>query len=255
MLVLFCLRLAAGMLACLLVLSPAEVNPRFFRTHFVVAFGLAALAGVFARDTGSTAMLATLLAGIALCLAGFLVWGLEEAPLGRPLIVATAVVLAAALLQADLPPAGQPQAATPAWALLADNITSALLLGAATTAMLMGHSYLIAPAMSLTPLTRLLLVLFAATFLRTALAGLALYGWAWTGGHSLLNLEDENVLWLPLRWGLGLVAPLVLGWMAWQTARIRSTQSATGILYVVVIFCFLGELTAQLLQANTGYTM
>ena len=46
---------------------------------------------------------------------------------------------------------------------------------------------------------------------------------------------------------LGFVAPLVLGWMAWQTARIRSTQSATGILYVVVIFCFLGELTSLLL--------
>jgi len=53
---------------------------------------------------------------------------------------------------------------------------------------------------------------------------------------------------------VGLVAPLVLTWMAWQTARIRSTQSATGILYVVVIFCFLGELTglltAKLLEAS-----
>jgi hypothetical protein len=40
--------------------------------------------------------------------------------------------------------------------------------------------------------------------------------------------------------------------MAWQTARIRSTQSATGILYVAVIFCFLGELTGQLLWSSTG---
>ena len=31
---------------------------------------------------------------------------------------------------------------------------------------------------------------------------------------------------------------------------IRSTQSATGILYVVVIFCFLGELTGQLLRSD-----
>ena len=42
--------------------------------------------------------------------------------------------------------------------------------------------------------------------------------------------------------------------MAWRTARIRSTQSATGILYVVVIFCFLGELTSQLLR-GTGMTL
>ncbi len=63
------------------------------------------------------------------------------------------------------------------------------------------------------------------------------------------------LLWLPLRWGLGFLAPLLLGGMAWQTARIRSTQSATGLLYVVVIFCFLGELTGQLLQGETGYAL
>jgi hypothetical protein len=47
-----------------------------------------------------------------------------------------------------------------------------------------------------------------------------------------------------------LLAPLVLVWMAWQSARIRSTQSATGILYVVVIFAFFGELMDQLLQSH-----
>ena len=45
------------------------------------------------------------------------------------------------------------------------------------------------------------------------------------------------------------VGVLVLGWMAWEAARIRSTQSATGILYVAVVFCFLGELSDQLLKS------
>jgi hypothetical protein len=117
----------------------------------------------------------------------------------------------------------------------------------------MGHSYLVAPAMSLSPLLRLLAALAAALGLRVLVAGAAL--WSWTAGHSLLNLEDENVLWLPLRWGLGFLGPAVLGWMAWQAARIRSTQSATGILYVVVIFCFLGELTSQLLAGSSGYQL
>src|SRR5438132_1583564 len=44
-------------------------------------------------------------------------------------------------------------------ALLGD-LTSAALLGTAVTAMLLGHSYLIAPGMSLTPLMRLLTALF-----------------------------------------------------------------------------------------------
>ena len=75
----------------------------------------------------------------------------------------------------------------------------------------------------------------------------------WTADPARVNLE--TALWLVPRWGLGLVGPLVLGWMAWETARIRSTQSATGILYVVVIFCFLGELTSQLLLARVGFPM
>ena len=49
--------------------------------------------------------------------------------------------------------------------------------------------------------------------------------------------------------------PLALTWMAWQAARIRSTQSATGILYVVVLLSFLGELTGQLLRDTTGISL
>jgi hypothetical protein len=75
--------------------------------------------------------------------------------------------------------------------------------------------------------------------------------WFWTDSHSLGKLSTDIALWLPVRWGVGFAAPLGLLGMAWKTVQIRSTQSATGILYVVVIFCFLGELTAQLLR-ETG---
>ena len=61
------------------------------------------------------------------------------------------------------------------------------------------------------------------------------------------------MLWLPVRWGVGFVLPGVLTAMAWQTARLRNTQSATGILYIAVVFCFLGELTGQLLLSTTRY--
>jgi hypothetical protein len=46
---------------------------------------------------------------------------------------------------------------------------------------------------------------------------------------------------------IGLVGPAIIAWMVWQTARIRSTQSATGILYAGVVLAFLGELLGQLL--------
>jgi hypothetical protein len=133
---------------------------------------------------------------------------------------------------------------------MADDVASAAVLGSATTAMLMGHSYLIAPAMSMTPLLRLLAALGATLLIRIAGAGLGL--WQWTAVGSTGNLDSETMLWMAARWLLGFVGPLVLGWLAWETARIRSTQSATGILYVVVILCFLGELTSLLLVAKTG---
>jgi hypothetical protein len=99
---------------------------------------------------------------------------------------------------------------------------------------------------------RLLAVLALAVLARAAVDGWALA--RWTADHSLGNLNTDVALWLPVRWLVGFAAPLGLDWMAWQAARIRSTQSATGILYVVVIFCFLGELTSLLLR-NGGATL
>ncbi len=97
------------------------------------------------------------------------------------------------------------------------------------------------------PRVGLLAALLAALAARMAVDGYAL--WRWAALHPAGSLGGEAALWLPVRWAVGLAGPLVLCGMAWQTARIRSTQSATGILYVVVIFCFLGELTGQLLHA------
>lgn len=237
----FCLRLACGLIAVLPLLPVQQVPHRFFRVQFLTALGLLAVAGFFLFDQAALPFWAALLLGMALCFAGSLAWHLDSAPGGRLLVWLTAPVLAACLLFAE-------SERTP-WH-IADDLAAAALLGSTTTAMLMGHSYLIAPAMSLTPLYRLLGALAAALGLRVVLACVGL--WLWTAQRGGGNLETEMVLWLPVRWALGLLGPMFLGWMAWETARIRSTQSATGILYVVVVVCFLGELTSQLLVARTG---
>ncbi len=253
MLALFCLRLAAGLLACLLLLSPSSaagprplVSPRFYRTHFLTVLALACAALLLLRDSASWPVLAALGAALGLAFLGSLSWSLEGAPGGTALLVLALLALLAGLaLHETAPPA------SPARALLG-GLTSAAYLGAALTAMLLGHSYLIAPAMSIAPLMRILAALALALGARALVDGGALGHW--TAGHSLGTLEGDVLLWLPVRWAVGFVAPLVLTWMAWQTARIRSTQSATGILYVVVIFCFLGELTGLLLR-QTGVTL
>jgi hypothetical protein len=255
MLATFCLRLACGMAAALLLLPADVVNPRFYRVQFLTVLGLTALAGVLLRDDATASVWLVLGISAGLAFAGSIVWSLDKEPGGKVLVWAGAVATAAAVVVTTIStplPASTTEVAgtTPMLPLLlADELASAALLGSAMTAMLMGHSYLIAPSMSLTPLLRLVAALMIATVLRMALAGAGL--WSWYSGHSF-EAVDETVLWLPVRWIVGFVMPLVLGWMAWQTTRIRSTQSATGILYVVVIFCFLGELTSQLLLRNTG---
>ncbi|HMF11058.1 MAG TPA: hypothetical protein VKE94_02100 [Gemmataceae bacterium] len=242
----FCLRLAAGLMAGLILLSPVQVNPRFYRAQFWIALGLVAAAALFASEFAELALwIAFGISGMA-ALAGSVVWALEGAPGGRLSIAVTAVALAATLALAEC---NRSDAGSLSHR-LAGDAASAALLGTVMTAMLLGHFYLIAPGMSLTPLLRLLGATAAAIGLRMAVSALGL--WSWTRDHSLATLNDGSVSWLLLRSALGFGGPLVLLWMAWRAARIRSTQSATGILYVAVVFCFLGELTGQLLWSHAG---
>jgi hypothetical protein len=245
---LFCLRLAWGVTLALWLLPAAQVNPRLYRTQLLVALGLGLLALLFgAASFGSFAWAALGVALLAL-LVGSLVWLLEGAPGSRSLLLLASIGLGGALwtVSHQLHPQRS-------WGLiLVDDSTSAALLGSATTAMVVGHFYLLAPAMSLTPLRRSILAVGGSTLLRLGVALISL--WTWRAAVSG-SLENDTLLWLGVRWGSGLLAPLVLGWMAWETTRLRATQAATGILYVVVIVCFLGELLSQLLLHQTGYIL
>ena len=239
----FCLRLACGLSGALLLLSPAQVNQRFYRTQFLTVLGLFTAAAVFLRGGGGLWLWLTVGGTMLFAFLASLAWSLQGAPAGRALGLLTTFGAMAALCLARQ---NSPSPQSSGW-LIAGELSSAALLGTATTAMLMGHSYLIAPSMSLTPLLRLLAAFFIALLLRGLISGIGL--WSWAGEHSLASL-DETTLFLPVRWGIGFVAPFVFGIMAWQTARIRSTQSATGILYVAVILTFLGELVSQVLLNN-----
>ena len=107
------------------------------------------------------------------CLVGSIVWHVRNAPCGKTLVGAGVLALTGVLVLAIQ--MLHPSAASNIWL---DYFTSGLVLGAATTAMLMGHSYLIAPAMSMTPLLRLLALFAAALLARVGLAAVGL--WQWT---------------------------------------------------------------------------
>lgn len=249
----FCLRLAAGLLLMLPILPAAQIPPRFYRVHFLTALGLLAVVALFFFETADTLFWVLFALAFIGCLIGSIVWHLHEAPGGILAALVTPIALTACLIYGGILERTSDQERVEPAMRFADDATSALVVGSATTAMLMGHSYLIAPAMTMAPLMRLLAAGAVSVILRISLACIGLWGWTSLGGASTLDIEV--VLWLTVRWAIGFIAPIVLGWMAWETARIRSTQSATGILYVVVILCFLGELMSMLLVQKTGFVL
>lgn len=241
MLATICTRLALGLILFLPLIWKCLPHPRFVRTQFATALGLFVVALLASWGETSAVDLSVLSLAAAMALGGAIAWTLEPAPLGMPLIVGTILLTGFALARLNW------GAETFGW-LLAGNIASAALLGSSMTAMLVGHSYLISPGLALTPLLRLLAALFVSIGVRAAVAGGALAFWlSEAGGH---NLTTEDWLWLPVRWIVGFVAPLIFGWMALSSARIRSTQSATGILYVAVVCVILGELVGLLLEKS-----
>jgi hypothetical protein len=94
--------------------------------------------------------------------------------------------------------------------------------------------------------------------LRVALVGLSLLAtWAvdpFVLPHPrslLLDLGGQGMFfWFRVLWGL--VIPLLLALMALHCARNHSNQSATGILYVLLVGSFIGEITALYLAVTTG---
>jgi hypothetical protein len=135
------------------------------------------------------------------------------------------------------------------------DLTSILLLGAAASAMILGHFYLVVLDLPITALRRLTVLLVVGLVLRAAVV-------AWALAGTPEGLADARLiaagLWSPdgifvwMRILFGLAGPLSLVWFIWKTVEIRSTQSATGILYVQLFLVMSGELLAKYLRVAAG---
>jgi DMSO reductase anchor subunit len=152
---------------------------------------------------------------------------------------------------------------------VASFFAAALALGGVMTAMWLGHWYLVTPALSEKPLQ------FATTLV--LLGVLAQVIFAVTAGPSIINgsntttttpaatapaatpvpnaqikpagapvatpLSTDAIGWLRIL--VSFVIPLVLGGFAWKLISDRSFQSATGMLYLVVVCTLAGEAIAR----------
>ena len=135
-------------------------------------------------------------------------------------------------------------------------ITSALVLGLVSGAMLFGHWYLIdleMPVDYLRTFIRLLGIVLVADLLALGLAiGLpAILGSAGASA-AVHELFASHLGLLAVRLILGPIATIVLVWMCWQTLKIPQTMAATGLLYIAVMSVLVGEMLGRFILFRTA---
>lgn len=123
--------------------------------------------------------------------------------------------------------AGQPLAIS----MLVQFLALSAVTGGSMAAVVLSHWYLVTPKISERPLIITTKLLMLALVIQLLLFG----AWQTAGIPDLEPFEaltGSNAIFVWLRLGVGLVAPLVLMWMAYRTALTRSMESATGLLYI-----------------------
>jgi hypothetical protein len=181
-------------------IDPAWTTPR---DDALIAFAILALvyAFVLSRPIAPLIAVAGLVAGIGSIACGALAWG--GGPLGTIVAFGQDLLLAAAT-------------------------------GGVFVAMILGHWYLVTPKLPEAPLILLSRLLFVLVGAQVVLFAASMLLGAGSGGGPFSPLTGPWAQFVWLRLLVGLVFPLVISWAAIQTARSRSMESATGLLYINV---------------------
>ncbi|NIO07183.1 MAG: hypothetical protein GTO40_03980 [Deltaproteobacteria bacterium] len=135
-------------------------------------------------------------------------------------------------------------------------LLSALLLGAATVGMLLGHWYLIDAGQSIEPFRRIFKFFVTVLIVQTVfllILPLLLYVSGDPGTASGVELLWRNHLMLAVsRLLISQVGPLALSYMIWQTLKIPNTMAATGLFYITLLGVVVGEILGRQLLALTS---
>ncbi len=130
-------------------------------------------------------------------------------------------------------------------------LAGGLALGTAVAALSLGHWYLVSPTLAVQPLIRLTFLCLGAVVAQMVLLPILLFG-PGAEGAGVQQLLGDDGLFLGVRVVFGLLVPLGALLMTWRTARIRSLDSATGLLYIVAALILAGEIAARTLFFLTG---
>lgn len=136
--------------------------------------------------------------------------------------------------------------ALPTWgypATLLSLTVGALVVGAVSMGMILGHWYLVTPRLPEQPLREMTAFLLAVMALDALLIVLAL-----ALPRDAIPNADTPILQNPFFWlriGGGLAFPMLLAYMAYDSSGLRAMQSATGLLYIAMALVLSGEVLGK----------
>ena len=243
--------LSLGGLVSLLLVHPGDFGNRFHRFIGILAavFLTAGLSGGALRGITGWMALSSCVVWVIL-----VQWG-PHSWIRRSLVVPVLLTGGAILLGTPYPPRA-PLLELKAWTAPGNTLAAALLLGAVSLAMLLGHWYLVLPGLDIRHLKKMVEFLGICVGARLGFGVLSL-----SIARPLPSLGVASAWWVAGRmaafffWqrvAIGLVAPAILVVLVSRTVRISSTQSATGLLYVTMIFVLVGELISRYLYLTLG---
>jgi hypothetical protein len=143
------------------------------------------------------------------------------------------------------------------WILLVNHLAATLLLGSVMLTMVFGHWYLVIPRLSIDHLVRLTKVWTAAIAIRcaTIVASVVILqvkrAVPWSEVLAGLMIQQGFFFWPRLIFGV--VVPVILAFMIWNTVQIKHTQAATGLLYLAVVAVLFGEFFSKFLLFSAQF--
>lgn len=182
--------------------------------------------------------------GVAILLLLFLGAVYTQRPLLEWITATAACLTGLALISL----AGLDICATACWWGAGQALVGMGLMGAVTHAMVMGHWYLNQARLPIEPLREQTLLMFAA-IAASAVAGFLTRERLLEGmvPGGIFTFAPASYWWT---WVLMLAGTTALGAMISTTVKQRSTQSATGLLYIAIVTALGGQFVLNLLAAT-----
>lgn len=251
-------QLSIGSLLMLCLLPPREIRLSFFTFTSLICAIAAAVPLMLSRMVLGEGWWDVRFLGLTV-IGATAAWGcfrLEKVELGRLFLLVSGML---GLVFGLLPMAGR-MLAVRGWQVEqtlffdASMLAGALLLGATTVGMILGHWYLVIRRPSFEHLERFTQIIMGAAGLRTLIfvATLILLGklepqFASTFVPTLWSPQG-NLFFVLMRILWGLAMPIFLALFAFRCVKEKANQAATGLLYVTEISVLFGELFAAYLM-------